>query len=185
MYNGDVTGIFWRVLPDSTWALMDEHQAYGCKLSKERVALMLCANAEGSHKIDLLAIRKAARPRGFPKNLASLPIKYKNSKKAWMTRDIFEWWYDRVFIPPVEGFEAKYNRKENVLLMLDNASVHDKAFNYTRLNGRFKVLCLPPNVTSILQPMDQAIIATFKRLYRKKLFVVEETRKAIPIQIVL
>lgn len=169
VYNADETGMFWRVLPDSTLAMIDEQQAYGGKLSKERVTLMLCANAEGSHKIDLLAIGKAARPRGFPKNFSDLPVKYKNSKKAWMTREIFEWWYDHVFIPQVEEFQARNNKHEDVLLLLDNAPVHNKAFDYTRLNGRFKVLFLPPNVTSVLQPMDQAIIATFKRHYRRNL----------------
>lgn len=33
----------------------------------------------------------------------------------------------------------------------------------------FKVLYLPPNVTSLIQPMDQGVIETFKRLYRKEL----------------
>ncbi|RVE42934.1 hypothetical protein evm_012412 [Chilo suppressalis] len=38
-----------------------------------------------------------------------------------------------------------------------------------RENGMFKVKYLPPNMTSLLQPMDQSIFETLKRLYRKKL----------------
>lgn len=67
IYNADETGIFWRCLPDTTLALETEKQAFGAKLSKERITLLLCANASGTHEVDLLAIGKAKRPRGLPK----------------------------------------------------------------------------------------------------------------------
>lgn len=102
IYNADETGMFWKLLPDSTLALANEKQAFGSKLSKERITLLFCANSTGTHKIDVLAIGKAARPRGFPANADLIPVKYRHSKKAWMTREIFEWWYDNVFIPQVE-----------------------------------------------------------------------------------
>lgn len=55
------------------------------------------------------------------------------------------------------------------MLVLDNAPVHHKNTNFIQKNGRFKVVFLPPNVTGAANGMDQAIIATFKRLYRKAL----------------
>lgn len=166
IYNADETGVYWKVVPDSTLALAGEKQAFGTKMPKERITPLVCANSSGRHKIDLLAIGKSARPRGFP---VILPVKYQSSKKAWMTREIFEWWYDYVFIPQVEDFQSSNNSPGNVLLVLDNAPVHHKSTNFDRKNGKFKVVFLPPNVTSVVQPMDQAIIATFKRLYRKAL----------------
>jgi hypothetical protein len=36
-------------------------------------------------------------------------------------------------------------------------------------NGEFSVLFLPPNMSSLLQPMDQGVNECTKRLYRKKL----------------
>ncbi|CAB3221927.1 unnamed protein product [Arctia plantaginis] len=36
-------------------------------------------------------------------------------------------------------------------------------------NGQFKTTFLPPNVTSLLQPMDQSVIETMKRHYRRQL----------------
>lgn len=78
IYNADETGIFWKILPDSTLSLSSEKQAYGSKLSKDRITLMVCANTSGTHKVDLMGIGKSARPRGFPKERSSLPIKYNN-----------------------------------------------------------------------------------------------------------
>lgn len=60
-------------------------------------------------------------------------------------------------------------KEGNVLLLLDNAPTHPSAERLTRENGKFTVQFLPPNVTSILQPMDQSFIETLKRLYRKQL----------------
>ncbi|CAG4982090.1 unnamed protein product [Parnassius apollo] len=53
--------------------------------------------------------------------------------------------------------------------LLDNAPTHPSAELLERENGKFKVKFLPPNVTSLLQPMDQSIIDTLKLLYRKQL----------------
>lgn len=169
IYNADEMGISWHCLPDTTLALETEKQAFGAKLSKERITLLLCANASGTHKVDLLAIGKAKRPRGFPKSLSALPLHYANSKKAWMTRQIFEYWYDSIFIPQVEAFQEKSGKLANVLLLLDNAPVHHKDTDFDRQDGRFKVVFLPPNVTSLIQPMDQCIIASFKKVYRSNL----------------
>ncbi|KRY52846.1 Tigger transposable element-derived protein 2 [Trichinella britovi] len=38
-----------------------------------------------------------------------------------------------------------------------------------RENGLFKVLFLPPNASSLVQPMDQTVIQCFKKRYRKQL----------------
>lgn len=38
-----------------------------------------------------------------------------------------------------------------------------------RQGGRFQVLYLPPNVTSLIQPMDQRVISNMKRFYRGQL----------------
>ena len=54
-------------------------------------------------------------------------------------------------------------------MVLDNATSHPNAETLERENGMFKVIFLPPNTTSPLQPMDQSVIETEKRLYKKQL----------------
>ena len=50
-----------------------------------------------------------------------------------------------------------------VLLLLDNAGGHPDELYYEGVKVEF----LPPNTTSVLQPMDQGIIRAFKALYTR------------------
>ena len=36
-------------------------------------------------------------------------------------------------------------------------------------SGKIAAKFLPPNVTSLIQPMDQGVLVTLKRIYKKKL----------------
>lgn len=57
-------------------------------------------------------------------------------------------------------------KQRRVLLVMDNCSAHDvTGLHLKNVNIQF----LPPNSTSRLQPLDQGIIALFKRDYRKRL----------------
>ena len=62
IYNCDETGLFWCCLPSHTLADGNETHASGFKKAKERVTLLLCANASGSHKLPLLMIGKYKKP---------------------------------------------------------------------------------------------------------------------------
>ena len=52
----------------------------------------------------------------------------------------------------------------HILYVCDNASSHQ-----VREYSHIKFLMLPPNATSIMQPLDQGIILSAKRRYKKKL----------------
>ena len=58
---------------------------------------------------------------------------------------------------------GRQNRQ--VLLLLDNAPSHPKDVNVTNV----KLVFLPANTTSMLQPLDQGIIKAVKTIYRKRL----------------
>ncbi|KRZ02275.1 Jerky -like protein-like, partial [Trichinella zimbabwensis] len=86
-----------------------------------------------------------------------------------MTGDIFCRWYDETFIPHVEEYQQKTSRTGKVLLIIDNAPCHPSSELLDRKNGLFKVLFLPPNTSSLVQPMDQTVIQSLKKRYRKQL----------------
>lgn len=55
------------------------------------------------------------------------------------------------------------------MLLIDNAPGHPPA-TLTSFDPRVKVEFLPPNTTSLLQPMDQGVIKTFKAYYTRRSF---------------
>jgi len=67
----------------------------------------------------------------------------------------------------VKQFQQNIGKEGKVLLLLDNAPSHPSTETLNAINDKFEVKFFPPNVTSLIQPMDQSVIETLKRLYRK------------------
>lgn len=155
-------------MPTKSLVSKRETAAPGYKPSKSRITAMVCANSTGTHRLPLLIIGKAKQPRCF-KGITKLPITYKNQKNSWMDSRIFIDWYENVFIPEVKKNQEKTGNTGKVLLIIDNAPSHPSEMLLESEGGKFNVLFLPPNVTSVLQPMDQGVIEAFKRFYRKQL----------------
>jgi hypothetical protein len=65
----------------------------------------------------------------------------------------------------------------NILLIMDNASCHSlSGVQHKQLSGftalpmtNVTIFFLPPNCTSVVQPLDQGIIVPFKLRYKSKL----------------
>ena len=119
---------------------------------------MVAANMSGKEKLPLLVIGKSLRPRCM-KNVKNLPVDYTANKKAWMTSTIFENWLrklDRKFL--LQG--------RSVAMVVDNCPAHP----HIHIDGlrSIKLVFLPPNTTSHLQPCDQGIINSLKHHYRTR-----------------
>jgi hypothetical protein len=83
-----------------------------------------------------------------------------------MKGKLFKDWFFNYFIPEVEAYLKDINLDFKVLLLIDNAPGHPKDLYHP--NG--KVIFLPPNTTSLIQPIDGGIIATFKAYYIRRTF---------------
>ncbi|XP_050524168.1 jerky protein homolog-like [Daktulosphaira vitifoliae] len=167
IYNADESGLFWRLLPDHTLLLSTEKAAPGRKIMKERVTFMPCANATGSHKVRLLVVGKAHKPRAF-KSVA-LPVYYRGQKNAWVTRDLFLDWFNNEFVPSVRRHLSSINFPMEAVLLLDNCPGHPSADELISEDGKIFAMFLPPNTTAMIQPMDQNVIQIIKLNYRKTL----------------
>lgn len=167
IYNADETGLYWRLLPDKTYVSLAEKTASGMKISKQRITFLGCTNASGLHKIKPLVIGKAKNPRCF-KNFNN-PLVYRNSKNAWMTCTIFRNWFFQQFVPEVRNFLRTQNLPEKALLLLDNAPSHPSAEELKSSDGNIFVMFMPPNVTPLIQPMDQNVLRLTKLHYRNLL----------------
>jgi hypothetical protein len=68
----------------------------------------------------------------------------------------------------VELYLASKYLPFRVLLLIDNAPGHPENLMFDHPN--VEILLLPPNTTSLLQPLDQDVIAAFKTYYVMKTF---------------
>ena len=160
----DETGLNYRLLPRQTYIHKNEKAAKGTKnmKSKERVTLYIATNAMGSQKVPLAMIGTAKNPRCFGRNLQKAKFPYLSQQKAWSDTTTYKKWFYDVFLPHV-----RFKMKDKVLLIMDNCGPHAHAV-LDPLN-QVKVHHLPPNCTSVHQPMDQGIIAALKCCYRYQL----------------
>jgi len=147
-----------------------ERRAEGRKKSKDRVTVGACANVTGNIKLPLLFIGKAARPRCFSRvDMRNLPVVYKSQKNAWVTTNIFSEWFHNYFVPHVHEKLRELGKEPRALLVLDNCSAHPDQDLLISQDGKVKASFLPPNVTSLIQPMDQGVLESLKWYYRKSL----------------
>ncbi|XP_049267704.1 tigger transposable element-derived protein 4-like [Rhipicephalus sanguineus] len=155
-FNLDETGLFYKLLPEKTLARSGE-PCHGGKLSKERITVVVGSNASGSEKLPLLVIGKSKNPRCF-KGKKNLPVWYEANTKAWVTQKLFEEY--------VRKLDRKLElQKRKVLLFVDNCTAHAPISSLKAIELEY----LPPNTTSVLQPMDQGIIKNLKVHYRSRL----------------
>ena len=155
IFNADEFGLFYQCLPNKTINLKSE-KCSGGKNSKIRITGLAAANSVGD-KLPMFIIGKSKAPRCF-KNVISLPCRYRSQKKSWMDSTLFEEW--------VRELDVKF-QKENrkIALIIDNCPAHPTIAYLSNV----KLIFLPPNTTSVSQPMDQGVIKCLKAFYRRRL----------------
>ncbi|XP_033334442.1 jerky protein homolog-like [Megalopta genalis] len=161
VYNMDESGLVWKALPTKT----EEQNLSGHKAKKDRITIGLCANALGTHKIMPIVIYKYKNPRAL-KHEVSLPVFFKSQTNAWMDKTLFLDWFENHFKPSVKRYQEEKQISGKVILLLDNCEAHKVSLQQ---DEDFKIIYLPPNTASILQPMNQGIIEKTKRVFRQKL----------------
>ncbi|XP_023237614.1 tigger transposable element-derived protein 1-like [Centruroides sculpturatus] len=166
VYNADETSLYWKKMPGRTYISKNEKSASGFKVSKDRITILLCSNASGDNVTKPMLITRSLNPRAMKGvDKSTLPVFWRANKKAWVTGVLFRDWFYNCFVPEVEEYSKRKNISFKALLLVDNAPGH------TDLNHpAVKLIFLPPNTTSILQPQDQGIIKSFKSLYIRHTF---------------
>jgi len=165
IFNVDETGLMWQKSPNSTYIPTSFAHPEGFKLEKKRVTLLFGGNAFGD-KFKPLCLNQFKQPRAFERiNPEDLGVYWASNKRAWMTAAAFKDWFQRCFVPEVTAYLEAEGLENKVLLLVDNAPGHplDLAEDYPNI----EMMYLPPNTTSLIQPMDQGIIRSFKANYLK------------------
>ena len=152
LFNADEFGLFYQCLPDKSYHFTKE-KCIGDKHNKVRLTGMAAGNAFGE-RCPIFVIGKSKTPRCF-KGVKHIPCRYRAQKKSWMNSELFEEWVkelDRKF-----GIEGR-----KIALVIDNCPAHPEVSGLKWV----ELIFLPPNTTSITQPMDQGVIRSLKAKYR-------------------
>ena len=160
IYNGDETALFYKSLPHRTYCF-DGDKPAGSAKHKDRLTLLIITNMDGSDHRKLSVIGKSKTlhclQKKYKMQVKDMEVDWYASKNACMTGEIHH-----QIMTKLNNERRLSNR--HILYVCDNASSH-QVWEYSHI----KFLMLPPNATSIMQPLDQGIILSAKRRYKKKL----------------
>ncbi|KAG7153298.1 Jerky protein-like 34 [Homarus americanus] len=139
------------------------------ELQKEHITVLFTTNASGTRKPKLSVIHTARKPHAYKNvDMSKIYVHWLTARKAWMFSALSLSWFDDCFIPDVKKFCEQKNVPFKILLLLDNAPGHSPLLMDRHPN--VKVVFLPPNTTSLTQPMDQELICNVKAAYSAKKF---------------
>lgn len=160
--NMDELGLFFKTLPNKG-LVQKGKKGRGGKQSKKRCTVALFVAADGSKVCDPIVIWRYKNPRCF-KTLKNKfrpnGVYYFGNKKAWMTTEIMK--------EILKILDTKMiAQQRHVQLYMDNAPCHPESLQLGLKNT--KIVLLPKNTTSRLQPCDAGIIRIFKLNYRNLL----------------
>lgn len=140
----------------------------GFKPAEDRLTLLLGSNVEGDLKLKPLLVYRSENPPALKNYVKStLPVIWKANPKARVTSILFEEWFSEYFIPKVKQYCLNNNLAYKAVLMLDQDPNHP--VRIADIDPQIKVLFLP-KTTSLLQSLDQEVIASFKAYYLRRFF---------------
>jgi DDE superfamily endonuclease. len=98
-------------------------------------------------------------------NKHMLPVYCRRNKKSWMTQLLFQ---DALLYYEMDKYCLENNIPFKILLIVGNAPRHPPFIG--DIHSNIKVVFLPPNTTSFIQPMDQHVTAAIKAYYLRRTF---------------
>lgn len=164
VFNINEFGLLWRRLPTY------EYTPNNKILEKDRLTLILGANALGDYKLKPVVVYHSSNPvglRGYSKD--HLPVVWKYNPKGIITSSIFTDYFCNRLSNELKDYCLKENIPFKILLVLNSANHHPQCLE--DFSENIRVLFLPPDTESYLQPIDNDIIQLFNAHYFHLMFV--------------
>ncbi|XP_039701922.1 LOW QUALITY PROTEIN: tigger transposable element-derived protein 5 [Pteropus medius] len=194
IYNANVTGLYWKLLPEQAAPL----GAGGCgrRWRGDRVTVLLAANLTGSHKLKPLVIGQLPDPPSLRHhNQDKFPASYRYSPDAWLSRPLLRGWFFEEFVPGVRRYLRRSCLQQKAVLLvahppcpspatrmpaLEESEETPRCFRPEPLgppeelqtpDGAVRVLFLSKGSgrAHIPAPLEQGVVAAFKQLYKREL----------------
>lgn len=163
IFNLDETGLNTDRRSDAVFVSKKTKDAYiKCPTAgKTMFSVLFCVSATGIY-LAPFTVYKAKHlyqtwTEGGPQGAA-----YSCSDSGWMMDTNFESWFSKIFVPHVASLQKP------VLLTFDGHNSH-LTFNTVKLaiDNNIVILCLPPNTSHALQPLDVGVFRAVKVTWRK------------------
>ncbi|XP_076295784.1 uncharacterized protein LOC143216529 [Lasioglossum baleicum] len=168
VYYAKDTGLAWKAFPKKLLERMKGKNRVSL-FEKERVTVLLCFNAAGSHKLAPLFIHKLEKPKALKHCKDDLPVIFMSQSQAQMDHDVFTQWYEKHFKPTVKIFQFP-EKDGKILLLLDNYQKDSlQLARELEQNDKFEIVLLPPGAASLAQPIEQKVVENTKKFYRLKM----------------
>lgn len=130
-----------------------------CNHSKASTSIMFCGNAEGKLLPPYVVFKADHMWSSWVAN-GPQGVRYNCTKSDWFDATVFEDWFRTLFLPAVRHLTGK------IALIGDNLSSHiSMKVLETCEEKNIKFICLLPNATNLLQPMDVSFYGPLKRAW--------------------
>ncbi|KAM3929417.1 tigger transposable element-derived protein 5 [Leptodactylus fuscus] len=170
IYNANITGLYWKLLPDHTHDIATAKQPRGYRKVKDRVTILLAANLTGNHKLKPLIVGKLHDPPSLRhQKQDKLSATYRHCKKAWMTSELLQQWFFEEFVPTVRRYLRRCCLQQKAVLLVNQSAGSPPEKELQTPDGSIRVLFLSKNTRSKTPSMDQGVISSFKQLYKREL----------------
>ncbi|XP_072007125.1 tigger transposable element-derived protein 5 [Engystomops pustulosus] len=170
IYNANITGLYWKLLPDQTHDIITSKTPQGHHKVKDRVTILLAANLTGNHKLKPLVVGKLQDPaslRHQPQD--KLPATYRYCKKARVTPDLLRQWFFEDFVPMVKRYLRRCCLQQKAVLLVNQSARSPPEKGLQTPDGSIRVLFISKNTRSKIPSMDQGVVSSFKQLYKREL----------------
>ncbi|OQR73890.1 hypothetical protein BIW11_03497 [Tropilaelaps mercedesae] len=120
-----------------------------------RITVLLCSNANGTHKFRPLVINCRRDGEDFNENRDKLPVSYASQRSSFLTGNIFQQWI----------WELERRVEYPCVLLLDTSPAH---VSVSVQSDKIKLLFLQNSLRQ-LQPLNQGAITEFKARYKAEM----------------
>ena len=150
--------------PENKHVIVRRGEKYPVKVmttSKTCISLMFAGSAAGRILPPYVVYKSKEMCESWT-NGGPPGTRYNRSKSGWFDKEIFEEWFSTTLMPWAESIDG------DKVVIGDNVSSHfsPKVFELCREKG-IRFVCLPPNSTLLLQPLDVAFFSPLKTSWRK------------------
>ncbi|XP_028918949.1 tigger transposable element-derived protein 5 [Ornithorhynchus anatinus] len=126
IYNADVTGLYWKLLPEQTAPLGEGDPGGGPggggrRWRGDRVTVLLAANLTGGHKLKPLVVGRLPDPPSLRHhNQDKFPASYRYSPDAWLSAALLRSWFFEEFVPGVKRYLRRSCLQQKAVLLVNH-----------------------------------------------------------------